>query len=244
VADRTTALLIGLGAVGLLGLAVSGGGGGSRFDVDLIGQSPKSKRKSTRRWKAITGITLHQVGVSNMGRSAWPKVTAHLGVHTDGTVYRIHPMRSYLWHGHKLNRDTIGIEVAGNFLGDENDLNSYWKNGGGPDRLNSAQRAGIHKAVRYAMSTVKKNGGKIKYIYAHRQASGDRGVDPGDEIWRAGGLWAQKRFGLTEGGCDYTRGSGRGIPGAWDPSCATPEQTVSAEEPGPSHESEGAEFPG
>jgi hypothetical protein len=60
-------------------------------DIDLTEESSLEKRKRTRAWSAITGITLHQTGVHGFGESAWPRVTAHLGVHSDGRVLLIHP---------------------------------------------------------------------------------------------------------------------------------------------------------
>ncbi len=245
--DNTTPLIIGAAALGILFLAKGKVGVKGGYDIDLTDDSPKEKRKGTRDWEDITGITLHQVGVSGMNPKAWRKVTAHLGVHTDGTVYLIHPLPAYLWHGHKLNRDTVGIEVAGNFVGDLSKPESYWKAGGGPDSLNSAQITGLRRAIAYIVNEVKRHGGKIENVFAHRQASSGRTVDPGAEIWQAGGIWAQKKYGLTEGGCDYYRGTGKTIPGWWDEKCGPlpgTVQTVAEEEVVFSSEAEGAEFPG
>jgi len=188
--------------------------GGSKPPVDLTSKSPSSKRKRTRSWSEIKGITLHQTGIHGMGKKAWPKVTAHLGVHPDGTVYLIHPLRSYLWHAHDLNKDTIGIEVGGNFRGVESDPDSLWKQGGGPTKLSSAQLRGVRDAINYIMREARKNDGKISRIYAHRQG-GPRPVDPGEAIWRKAGLWAQSRYGLTSGPPGYSRDRGQPLPVQW-----------------------------
>ena len=109
-----------------------GAAGRVEVDVDLRSKSPKDKRKRRRKWSQITGITLHQTGIHGFGERAWPRVTAHLGVHSDGRVFLIHPLESYLWSSDALNRDTVAIEVAGNFLGDLDKPSSYWQQGGGP----------------------------------------------------------------------------------------------------------------
>ncbi len=104
-------------------------------DVDVCAMSPVDKRKRVRAWSEIKGITLHQTGVHGFGARAWPKVTSHLGVHSDGRVYLIHPLQAYLWSSDALNRDTVAIEVAGNFIGDpERPGSSYWKPGAGRRR--------------------------------------------------------------------------------------------------------------
>lgn len=186
-------------------------------DVDLTSVSPQKKRKSTRAWSKITGIVLHQTGVHNFGESAWKNVTAHVGVHSDGRVFHIHPFRSYLWSSHTLNRDTVAIEVAGNFLGDLTKPNSYWKKGGGPSQLTDEMISGLRRAIRWIMFEVASNGGKITHIYGHRQGSKDRPLCPGAAIWQQAGVWAQIEYGLSDGGNGYTRGDGLTIPESWDP---------------------------
>ncbi len=188
------------------------------IDVDLRDVSPKDKRKRVRKWKKITGITLHQTGIHGFGERAWKKVTAHLGVHSDGRVYLIHPLESYLWASNSLNRDTIAIEVAGNFLGDLDRPKSYWKKGGGPSELTPEMIAGLRRAVRYIIQEVAAAGGSIGHIYAHRQGRGAKSNCPGAAIWQSVGVWAQTELGLGNGpGLEYVRKDGKPIPPAWDP---------------------------
>jgi hypothetical protein len=187
-------------------------------DVDLRDQSPKKKRKRVRKWENITGITLHQTGIHGFGERAWKKVTAHLGVHSDGRVFLIHPLESYLWSSDALNRDTVAIEVAGNFLGDLDRPNSYWKKGGGPSELSEAMIDGLRRAIRYILQEVEAAGGSIEHVYAHRQAKRGKSNCPGAAIWQNAGVWAQEVLGLTNGPKpDYTRKDGQPIPPAWDP---------------------------
>lgn len=210
-------ILLPFALVGVGVLALAAAGGGAVKVTDYTKKSPTSKRHGTRKWADITGITLHQTGTSSMGSSAVPKVTAHLLVQQDGKVYLLHPLDAYLWHGDTLNKDTVGIEVVGNFRSDPNDEDSWWRPGGGPTTLGSKQRAGLQKAISYAVGKVKEKGGKITHVYAHRQGAEDRGIDPGAEIWKHGAIWARSRYRLDSGPRGYTRGSGKPIPPYWDP---------------------------
>lgn len=185
--------------------------------IDITGQSPKEKRKRVREWSQITGIVLHQTGVHGFGEGAWKKTTAHLGVHSDGRVFLIHPLESYLWSSDEFNRDTVAIEVAGNFVGDESKPDSHWKKGGGPSELTEEMVASLRRTIRWIIDEVGERGGKISYIYAHRQTSKKRPICPGPEIWKQGGVWAQIELGLSDGGPGYTRGDGRALPEHWDP---------------------------
>ncbi|MCB9570326.1 MAG: CHAT domain-containing protein [Myxococcales bacterium] len=197
-----------------------GAAGRVEVDVDLRSKSPKDKRKRRRKWSQITGITLHQTGIHGFGERAWPRVTAHLGVHSDGRVFLIHPLESYLWSSNGFNRDTVAIEVAGNFLGDESNPRSYWAKGGGPTELNEAMVAGLRRAIRYIIQEVRAGGGAITEIHAHRQTRRAKSNCPGAAIWREGGVWAQEELGLSDGGPGYTRDDGQPIPPAWDPRLA------------------------
>ncbi|HFE47592.1 MAG TPA: CHAT domain-containing protein [Nannocystis exedens] len=193
----------------------------AKIDVDLRALSPKEKRKKVRKWSDITGITLHQTGIHGFGDRAWKKVTAHLGVHSDGRVFLIHPLESYLWSSNSLNRDTVAIEVAGNFLGDLDRPNSYWKKGGGPSELSEVMIAGLRRAIRYIIKEIAANGGRIEHVYAHRQGRGAKSNCPGAAIWINAGVWAQETLGLANGpGPNYVRKDGKPIPPEWDPRMA------------------------
>lgn len=186
-------------------------------DIDVTAKSPVDKRKRTREWGQITGIVLHQTGVHGFPAKAWHKVTAHLGVHSDGSVYWIHPLQALLWSSHGFNRYTVAIEVAGNFRLDESKPNSHWKDGGGPSTLTPEMVEGLRKAIRFIYAEVERHGGKIAHVFAHRQASATRPACPGQAIWQAGGVWAQEVLGLDDGGDGYTIDDGKPIPSSWDP---------------------------
>lgn len=189
---------------------------GDGVDVDVTDRSPADKRKRTRAWSRITGIVLHQTGVHGFPARAWPRVTAHVGVDTDGKVWWIHPLQAHLWASHGFNATTVAIEVAGNYRREEGRLHSFWAKGGGPDALTPAAVEGIRRAIQFIIAEVERHGGRIAYVHAHRQASKTRPACPGEAIWRAGGVWAQETLGLSDGGDGYTIGDGLPIPRAWD----------------------------
>jgi len=163
------------------------------------------KRQTFHDWEKITGITLHQVGVPTVGRTAYPKMTAHLGVHHDGTIYWIHPFNTYLHHAGLLSKDTVSIEVAGLF--------------GVDDPLPEAQANGLRQAIWLIQRVVAEQGGRIETIYGHRQSSSGRLGDPNRAIWQAGALWAEKKLGIPTDPY-HTRYTGEPIPATWDPRLA------------------------
>lgn len=163
------------------------------------------KRRSFREWDDLEGITLHQVGVREVGRGAYPGMTAHLGVHHDGTIYWIHPLTTRLAASDALNPDTVAIEVAGLF--------------GSKTPLPAAQANGLRWAIRLIQQQVAENGGNIRYIYGHRQGAADRPFGPQRAIWQGGALWAEEKLGILTRP-HYSRGSGRTIPPEWDPRLA------------------------
>lgn len=205
----------------LLGMTRKSGGGyrgKAAPDVDVTGKSPAEKRKRRRKPSEIKGITLHQTGVHGFSEKAWHKVTAHVGVHSDGRVFLIHPLLDKVWHGHTLNNQTVGIEVAGNYPRNPERPDKFWKKGGGPSELTPEVKNGIKRAMAFIKKEIHKLGGDIEGTYAHRQASTNRGGCPGGGIWKAGAIWAERGLGIktypmwTNGG--YT------IPDYWDPRVA------------------------
>lgn len=168
-------------------------------------KSGELKRRSFRAWDQLSGIVLHQIGVREVGRAAYPNVTAHIGVHHDGTIYRIHPLPTRLAASDALNPDTVSIEVAGLF--------------GQDTPIPQAQVYGLRQAIRLIQQEVAANGGRIEAVYAHRQGARDRPLDPQAGLWREGALWAEEKLGIVTRP-SYTRGSGRPIPAHWDPRVA------------------------
>lgn len=160
----------------------------------------KRTYKQPRAVDQIRGITLHQVAVNNVGVGAYRKMTAHLAVHHNGNVYWIHPFETYLLHGHRFNRDTVGIEVAGAF-----EIQTP---------LPEVQVEGIRRAIRFALAELERMGGHLAEIWAHRQASSSRTRCPSRAIYQAGCLWAVDALGMSHDP-NHTRGSGLVIPASW-----------------------------
>lgn len=155
------------------------------------------KRSITRRdVKRVTGITLHQWGVRNVGDAAHRKVTAHYSVGMDGTVYRVHPIETWLAASNGLNNRTISIELSG----------LYGKNSRVPDAI----IAGGRRAVEAARADARAAGTEITDIWAHRQADDDRGMDPGPDAWARVAVPSGLRIQPNE-----TFGTGRQIPESW-----------------------------
>lgn len=200
-------------------------------DHDVRALTPEDNRRPARPWSQITGITLHQTGMYRFSARAWPKVKAHMGVHHDGSVYWIHPLESRLPASNGFNRDTVAIEVAGNFLRNEDDPRSYWKMGGGPSTLAPEMVEGLRRAIRFITAEVERHGGRITNIHAHRQTNRNKASCPGEAIWKAGGVWAQRELGLSDGGPGYVRGDGLPIPPYWDERLPAPRSVAAFEEP-------------
>jgi hypothetical protein len=209
--------LLGLGLVFALAGDGGGGLGGASYDVDLREKAAPVRYKEgdgygkasgqvkrtykTRSMDKIKGITVHHVGVPEVGESGIHKFTYHAVVHHDGTVYWLHPFTTYLLHGHGLNRDTIAIAVSGSF-------------GNVTKELPPAQAAGLRRAIAWATAQANADGADVSEIWTHRQASSGHGYDPGRSPYREGVMWAQSSLGL-EHDPNATRGTGLEIPDKW-----------------------------
>jgi len=155
------------------------------------------KRDRKRSMADVVGITLHNWGVKDVGRAAHKKGTYHLSIHNDGTVYLVHPFDTYLYHGHGLNRSTVGISL-GDIPG---------------ATLTAPQREGLRKALSYAVAEIRRQGGRADFLYAHRQSSRDRGADPGAAVWLEAVSYG---WGLgLRPDPQRTWGSGKPIPAQW-----------------------------
>jgi peptidoglycan hydrolase-like protein with peptidoglycan-binding domain len=177
--------------------------------------------RKVRTWPQITGITLHQTAVL-LGEAPqrWYSLKAHLGITRGGRALMVCPLQRAVWHGNGLNATDVGIELDGYFEGIEGQPNTLWNPPTDPNRRaltpTQEQIEATRRAIRWICDTVKRNGGNIQFIHAHRQSSNQRQSDPGSFIWREVGLWAQRELGLSDGGRNFTLGTGLRIPEAWD----------------------------
>lgn len=192
----------------------------------------RGKRKGSRNWSAITGITLHQTAANVTN----PERCLNMPVHgvvmeggpngEDATIILLHDPTDYMYHGNGFNRRDIGIEVCCRAAGIEGDPDTLWlpkKHGHlkGAQRLlkgseaTDAELEACRRLVRYYTEQAKENGGEIEYIHAHRQATKNRVSDPGSRIWRANGEWARETLGLKVGPADFKISDGKALPDAW-----------------------------
>ena len=159
----------------------------------------KRARQRKNAPKFLTGITVHQTATRGVGTKAWPKMTAHYGVASNGDVYRIHPPGTYLFAADALNGRTLSIEVAG-FYGNQN--------------MPAAQVAGLHRAIHIAIADAKEIGATLTHIYGHRQSTKGKPFGPQRSIFVNSAKWANDRKILAMD-VDATFGTGRTIPAKW-----------------------------
>lgn len=195
--------------------------------TDHCGKTRTVKRgqsHGTRLWSQITGITLHQTAV-DFGSPEHGKilvVPSHTMTFQDGQVALLNSPELIMWHGNKLNKTDIGIEVSCHAAGIEGNLGTFRAPKKKQDMLpleaTDAQLESTFWAVRYYCDLVAEHGGKILYIHAHRQGTDTRTSDPGSRIWQHVALRAEGELGLTSGPRPgWTIGRGQPIPTAWDP---------------------------
>lgn len=177
--------------------------------------------------KTVTGIVVHQTGtdfivssrqVKNAGGDRHEALHRRaLGVPVHVTVFHgkaagvdcnhaVHavPLDWYAYHADELNSRSLGIEIEGSYPG----IMTIPKMS---DAFVQAARDGI----RYLVTEGRRMGMPIKYVWAHRQSSKDRGNDPGSEIWRKVVLeYAVPVLGL-ELQPDLVVGDGKPIPATW-----------------------------
>lgn len=175
--------------------------------------SGKKFQRSTRRPVTdIDGLTIHQMGFS---RGSDPRrylgVPAHYIITPDGMISQLHDWETYLYTSSNLNKNTIGVEVAGNFRGG----NGKWRKPEkfGRDVPTPAQIQALRDLVAYVQRELDRQGIKMDALWAHRQGSMNRGIDPGPELWSQVVPWANETLGLVDRS-EETRG-GQPIPETW-----------------------------
>ena len=198
----------------------------------------RGKPHGHRDWSQVTGITLHQTAV-NFGTDPMRllNVPVHGATLEDGTIVRLQPPTAYMCHANGFNKRDIGIEVSCRACGIYDDPETIKNEGKWTLWLPSSIRARIEagrtteaehiseatdiqleatkELVRFYVDEVAANGGEVKYIHAHRQATKNRVSDPGSRIWLAVGEWAREELGLEVGPADFAISDGKALPDAW-----------------------------
>lgn len=172
----------------------------------------------TRRWNQIDAVCLHQTACV-LGESVprWHSIPIHFGITRRGQILFLNDLTYNLPHANGFNTRSVGLELDGSYAGIEGDKKTWWKSGNllepqtpTPELIESAR-----KAIMWIEKEIARNGGKLKYVLAHRQSSMQRVSDPGSKIWKEVGVWCQDVLGLSDGGEGFTQG-GKPIPEVWD----------------------------
>lgn len=190
--------------------------------LDVTGKHPGSQRHGSRTWTDITGITLHQTAcVLGEKPERWYSLRAHIGVTREGQIILVNGLTSVVYHGNGFNSHDVGLEVDGTFEGVEGQPATFWKPSSQPELTpmvpSPTQLEACRVAVQWICDEVKRHGGMVSNVHAHRMASATRRSDPGSRVWQDVGIWAQQSLGLSDQGAGYTISDGRPIPQAWDP---------------------------
>lgn len=188
---------------------------------DVTRDHPVKYAYSTRRrLSRIDSITLHQTACNLSERlSRWYFIRCHFGITRGGRAIKVNTFDVVIQASNWFNHRSIAFEISGNFRGAEDLPRTFWKKGGRRAKLTEPQIEAGRNAMALCCRDVESAGGKIKYVLAHRQANGNKENCPGEAIWKAYGLWAQKQLGLISD-VDYVHPkstNGKPIPKQWDP---------------------------
>jgi hypothetical protein len=182
---------------------------------------------------SIDGIAIHQTAcvfgpssdIDRRNRRALG-IPAHAVAFRDGTVVLPAPLSWYLYHGNDLNRHTLGLEIEGRYPGLPDDPRTPKREdeawGGGATPLDESTVQSARAALTRLVEEGRSLGMPLKWVWAHRQANGQKPSDPGFGIWQRVVLdYAVPVLGLSTRPADVFR-DGRPIPGAWDSGSIAP----------------------
>lgn len=181
-------------------------------------QTGKTISRGLRAMGPVDGLVLHQMGFSRGNDpSRYYGVTAHFIILPNGQIVQLHGEDEYLNASNGFNRYTVAVEFAGNLPSANG--NYFKPEDFGRDLLTTEQIAAGRYLVDYLIDRLPQLGSPgLDYIYAHRQSDGNKGNDPGPDIWYSVAEWAIKNRGLSDtptGDPDFTVGTGKSIPDSW-----------------------------
>lgn len=192
------------------------------FLRDAAGK-PRTYIPIPRPWSSVRGITLHQTAC-DMGEriERYDTIGAHFAVLRSGRVLRMADEDRLIYHGHGWNNQCVGIEVNGLYAGVEGDLRTVWDDPTTPYREQPQQvtetaMESTRQLVRWICENVRRHGGAVKVLCAHRQAVDSRRNDPGEAIWKQVALPLHAELGLSDGGPGFKlpNSTGSAIPEVW-----------------------------
>lgn len=192
------------------------------LDFRMEPSSVPGWKGGVRSWDEIEGVLLHQSSGPSIYIETWRRLNTHIAVQRDGRILLLQPFERVIWHGHGLSSKTIGLEIEGNFLGDEGNPDTWYKKFEGPHNLTPEQKKSLEILFEILSREFYENGKALTRIYAHRQSCVDRQADPGQEIWREVAIPWALALGIYDGqeyhgGPLHATGSGLPIPRNWDP---------------------------
>jgi N-acetyl-anhydromuramyl-L-alanine amidase AmpD len=186
----------------------------------LLHPLPNPKHCHYRGLVKANGVTLHQTAVlygDEAPASSYYRIPAHFVLPRDGRLLHLNGIDWNLPCANGLNPDTISVEIEGRFRGVESRPETLWRHKEvKPSELTPEQIQTARDLLRWLAAELANCGARLRYLYAHRQASNERQSDPGERIWRELALWGEAVLGL-EIRRDHTRGDGLKIPKEWDP---------------------------
>ncbi len=172
----------------------------------------------TRDPSKVYAVVLHQMGFSrgNDPRK-YRRVTGHYVILPDGGIYQLYAPSVRLPAANGFNSGSVSVEFAGNFPSRARSTNpNHWwfpsGRKGDPKYMNQVTTAQV-QAGRFLLRHLQGQG--YTHVLAHRQSSGQRGNDPGPDLWGGVGEYGVRDLGLSDGGPDFAVGSGKPIRQGW-----------------------------
>lgn len=169
-----------------------------------------------RGWKEVDTIVVHQTGCWMTDTpERFRKLNAQMAILRDHAtpIVQVQALNAYMYHANEANRFSIGFEINGLFPGLIKQFDSAKHSHVGPS---DAQINNTRNAIHMVCEEFAAHGGEIKHIIPHRLANDVKRSDPGEAAWKAIGIWAQRKLGLTDKGPGWTIGDGTPLPGEWD----------------------------
>jgi hypothetical protein len=152
------------------------------------------------------------------------RAASHVTALRRGVAVLTRPLLAYVHHGNGFNARSLGIEIEGSYPGVETQpKKTTW--GGNPQEVTDEVVETARDALSWLVEEAAAQNIKLRYVWAHRQASPSRRSDPGSELWRRVvlehcvpvlGLETQPLLTLRSTS-RKAPGWGRKIPLAWDP---------------------------
>lgn len=202
----------------------SGPPGVERF-IDLRRAASREHNYDVRTVEQTYGVCWHQTAcLFGEDPNQYLRVGAHYCITRGGILIQLHDDTDVVVSANLWNDHCISVECDGWYPGLRDDPRSLWRPKDDPHRNPmSPTREAMATArafLRWKHADLAARGGKLKALVAHRQSSGDRESDPGEEWWEDVCVPAALELGLTDGAekePTFHLGQGYPIPTAWNP---------------------------